>query len=310
MLAEIGLSGFGLFVIAFVVLAAVTIFAGVKTVPQGYNFTVERFGKFTRTLNAGLHIILPYVDKIGHKQSMMERVLDIDRQEVITKDNAMVAVDGVLYYQVINAKDASYEVARLEYAIQNLGTTNLRTVMGSMDMDELLSKRDEINAKLLNVIDAATNPWGVKVTRVEIKDIKPPADLVQSMSAQLKAEREKRATILDAEGVKQAAVETALGEKQAAILQAEGRLVAAQKDAEARERLAQAEAKATTDVSKAIAEGDINAINYFVATKYIESLKEIGASPNAKTVFLPLDAMGVIGAIGGVADLVKGVKSS
>ena len=310
MLAEIGLSGFGLFVIAFVVLAAVTIFAGVKTVPQGYNFTVERFGKFTRTLNAGLHIILPYVDKIGHKQSMMERVLDIDRQEVITKDNAMVAVDGVLYFQVINAKDASYEVARLEYAIQNLGTTNLRTVMGSMDMDELLSKRDEINAKLLNVIDAATNPWGVKVTRVEIKDIKPPADLVQSMSAQLKAEREKRATILDAEGVKQAAVETALGEKQAAILQAEGRLVAAQKDAEARERLAQAEAKATTDVSKAIAEGDINAINYFVATKYIESLKDIGASPNSKTVFLPLDAMGVIGAIGGVADLVKGVKSS
>ena len=310
MLAELGFSGFGLFVIAFVVLAAVTIFAGVKTVPQGYNFTVERFGKFTRTLEAGLHIILPYVDKIGYKQSMMERVLDIDRQEVITKDNAMVAVDGVLYFQVINAKDASYEVARLEYAIQNLGTTNLRTVMGSMDMDELLSKRDEINAKLLNVIDAATNPWGVKVTRVEIKDIKPPEDLVKSMSAQLKAEREKRATILDAEGVKQAAIETAEGEKQAAILQAEGRLVAAQKDAEARERLAEAEAKATTDVSKAIAEGDINAINYFVATKYVESLKEIGASPNSKTVFLPLDAMGVIGAIGGVTDLVKGVKST
>ena len=310
MLAELGFSGFGLFVIAFVILAAVTIFAGVKTVPQGYNFTVERFGKFTRTLEAGLHIILPYVDKIGYKQSMMERVLDIDRQEVITKDNAMVAVDGVLYFQVINAKDASYEVARLEYAIQNLGTTNLRTVMGSMDMDELLSKRDEINAKLLNVIDAATNPWGVKVTRVEIKDIKPPEDLVRSMSAQLKAEREKRATILDAEGVKQAAIETAEGEKQAAILQAEGRLVAAQKDAEARERLAEAEAKATTDVSKAISEGDINAINYFVATKYVESLKEIGASPNSKTVFLPLDAMGVIGAIGGVADLVKGVKST
>ena len=309
MLAELGLSGFGLFVIAFVILATVTIFAGVKTVPQGYNFTVERFGKFTRTLDAGLHIILPYVDKVGHRQSMMERVLDIDRQEVITKDNAMVAVDGVLYFQVINAKDASYEVARLEYAIQNLGTTNLRTVMGSMDMDELLSKRDEINAKLLHVIDAATNPWGVKVTRVEIKDITPPRDLVEAMSAQLKAEREKRATILDAEGVKKAAIETAEGEKQAAILQAEGRLEAARKDAEARERLAQAEAKATADVSKAIAEGDINAINYFVATKYIESLKEIGASPNAKTVFLPLDAMGVIGAIGGVADLVKGVKS-
>lgn len=310
MLAEIGLSGFGLFVIAFVVLATITIFSGVKTVPQGYNYTVERFGKFTRTLDAGLHIILPYVDKIGHRQSMMERVLDIARQEVITKDNAMVAVDGVLYFQVIDAKDASYEVQRLEYAIQNLGTTNLRTVMGSMDMDELLSKRDEINARLLGVIDAATNPWGVKVTRVEIKDITPPKDLVEAMSAQLKAEREKRATILDAEGVKKAAIETAEGEKQAAILEAEGRLAAAQKDAEARERLAQAEAKATTDVSKAIAEGDINAINYFVATKYIESLKEIGASPNSKTVFLPLEATGVIGAIGGVADLVKAVKST
>ena len=310
MLEEIGLSGFGLFVIIFFVLAVVTLFAGVKTVPQGYNFTVERFGKFTRTLDSGLHIILPYIDKIGHKQSMMERVLDIDRQEVITKDNAMVAVDGVLYFQVINAQDASYEVARLEYAIQNLGTTNLRTVMGSMDMDELLSKRDEINAKLLNVIDAATNPWGVKVTRVEIKDITPPRDLVEAMSAQLKAEREKRATILDAEGVKKAAIETAEGEKQAAILQAEGRLEAARKDAEARERLAQAEAKATTDVSKAIAEGDINAINYFVATKYVESLKEIGASTNSKTVFLPLEATGVIGAIGGVTDLIKGVKTS
>jgi len=310
MLEEIGLSGFGLFVIVFVILAIVTIFAGVKTVPQGYNYTVERFGKYTRTLDSGLHIILPYVDRVGHVQSMMERVLDIARQEVITKDNAMVAVDGVLYFQVISAKDASYEVARLEYAIQNLGTTNLRTVMGGMDMDELLSKRDEINAKLLSVIDAATNPWGVKVTRVEIKDITPPRDLVEAMSAQLKAEREKRATILDAEGVKKAAIETAEGEKQAAILQAEGRLEAARKDAEARERLAQAEAKATTDVSRAIAEGDINAINYFVATKYIESLKEIGASANAKTVFLPLDAMGVIGAIGGVADLVKGVKSN
>lgn len=308
MLTELGLSGFGMFVIAFVILAAVTIFAGVKTVPQGYNYTVERFGKFTRTLDSGLHILIPYVDKIGHKQSMMERVLDIDRQEVITKDNAMVAVDGVLYFQVINAKDASYEVARLAYAIQNLGTTNLRTVMGGMDMDELLSKRDEINAKLLSVIDAATNPWGVKVTRVEIKDITPPRDLIDAMSAQLKAEREKRATILDAEGVKKAAIETAEGEKQAAILQAEGRLEAARKDAEARERLAQAEAKATTDVSKAIAEGDINAINYFVATKYIESLKEIGASPNAKTVFLPLEATGVLGAIGGVADLIKDVK--
>lgn len=310
MLADVGLSGFGLFVIVFVILAVVTLFAGVKTVPQGYNYTVERFGKFTRTLDSGLHIILPYVDRIGHKQSMMERVLDIDRQEVITKDNAMVAVDGVLYFQVIDAKDASYEVARLEYAIQNLGTTNLRTVMGGMDMDELLSKRDEINAKLLSVIDAATNPWGVKVTRVEIKDITPPRDLINAMSAQLKAEREKRATILDAEGVKKAAIETAEGEKQAAILEAEGRLEAAKKDAEARERLAQAEAKATADVSKAIAEGDINAINYFVATKYIESLKEIGASPNSKTVFLPLEASGVIGAIGGVTDLIKSVKNT
>jgi regulator of protease activity HflC (stomatin/prohibitin superfamily) len=304
------LSGFGIFVIALVILAIVTIIAGVKTVHQGFNYTVERFGKYTRTLDSGLHIIVPYIDRIGHKQNMMEQVLDIQRQEVITKDNAMVAVDGVLYFQVINAEQASYEVARLEYAIHNLGTTNLRTVMGSMDLDELLSKRDTINAQLLSVIDNATTPWGVKVTRVEIKDITPPRDLVNAMAAQMKAEREKRATVLEAEGIKRAEIERAEGEKQAAILEAEGRLEAAKRDAEARVRLAEAEAKATMLVSKAIADGDINAINYFVATKYVESLKEIGASSNSKTVFLPLEASGIIGAIGGVTELVKAVKQA
>ncbi len=304
------LTGFGVFAVAFVVLAAITIFAGVKTVPQGFNYTVERFGKYTRTLHSGLHFIVPYVDRIGSKVNMMERVLDIQRQEVITKDNAMVGVDGVLYFQVINAEQASYEVARLEYAIQNLGTTNLRTVMGSMDLDELLSKRDEINASLLNVIDSATTPWGVKVTRVEIKDISPPSDLVNAMAAQMKAEREKRAAVLEAQGIKQAEIERAEGEKQAAILDAEGRLESAKRDAEARVRLAQAEANATREVSDAISEGDINAVNYFVALKYVESLKEIGASPNSKTVFLPLEASGIIGAIGGVSDLLKTMKQS
>lgn len=304
------ISGFGIFAIVLVVLSIVTLFAGVKTVPQGYNWTVERFGKFTRTLQPGLSIIVPYIDRIGRKRNMMEIVLDIERQEVITKDNAVVAVDGVLYFQVFDAQKASYEVSQLEYAIQNLGTTNLRTVMGGKELDALLSERDQINTQLLTTIDAATSPWGVKVTRVEIKDISPSQDLVQAMSAQLKAERMKRATVLAAEGDRQAAIERAEGEKQAAIKQAEGRLAAAEKDAEARERLAEAEAKATTVVSKAIAEGDVNAINYFVANKYIDSLQAIGSAENSKVVFMPLEASSVIGSVGGISELLKNVKQA
>lgn len=297
--------GFGGFVIALLVLAIAILFSGIKTVPQGFRYTVERFGKFTKTLHPGLHIIVPIVDRIGHKVNVMEQVLDIKRQVIITKDNATATVDGVLYFQIMDAAKASYEVNNLTYAIHNLGTTNLRTVMGSMDLDELLSKRDEINARLLSVIDEATNPWGIKVTRVEIKDIKPPADIEHAMAQQMKAEREKRAVVLEAEGIKQAEIERAMGEKQAAILQAEGRLEAARRDAEARERLAEAEAKATEMVSKAIAAGDINAINYFVAQRYVESLEKMGTAPNSKMIFMPLEASGVIGAIGGVADLVK-----
>lgn len=304
------ISGFGIFAIVLVVLSIVTLFAGVKTVPQGYNWTVERFGKFTRTLQPGLSIIVPFIDRIGRKRNMMEIVLDIERQEVITKDNAVVAVDGVLYFQVFDAQKASYEVSQLEYAIQNLGTTNLRTVMGGKELDALLSERDQINTQLLTTIDAATSPWGVKVTRVEIKDISPSQDLVQAMSAQLKAERMKRATVLAAEGDRQAAIERAEGEKQAAIKQAEGRLAAAVKDAEARERLAEAEAKATAVVSKAIAEGDINAINYFVANKYIDSLQTIGSAENSKVVFMPLEASSVIGSVGGISELLKNVKQA
>ncbi len=297
--------GFSVFALILVALAGVLIFSGVKVVTQGHRFTVERFGKFTRTLHPGLHIIVPVIDRIGNKVNVMEQVLDIKRQVIITKDNATATVDGVLYYQIMDAAKSSYEVNNLTYAIHNLGTTNLRTVMGSMDLDELLSKRDDINARLLSVIDEATNPWGVKVTRVEIKDIKPPADIEHAMARQMKAEREKRAVVLEAEGIKKAEIERAIGEKQAAILEAEGRLEAAKRDAEARERLAEAEANATRMVSEAIAAGDLNAINYFVAQRYIESLEKIGVAENSKLVFMPLDASGVIGAIGGIADLLK-----
>lgn len=300
--------GFGAFAVVFVVLAITIIFSGVKLVSQGYEYTVERFGRFTRTLHPGMHVIIPLVDRIGRKVNVMEQVLDIKRQTIITRDNATATVDGVLYYQIIDAAKSAYEVNNLTYAIHNLGTTNLRTVMGSMDLDELLSKRDEINARLLNVIDEATNPWGVKVTRVEIKDIKPPEDIEHAMARQMKAEREKRAVVLEAEGVKQAEIERAEGEKRAAILQAEGRLEAARRDAEARERLAEAEALATKMVSEAIAAGDINAINYFVAQRYVEALEKMGAADNSKMIFMPLEASGVIGAIGGVADLVKQAK--
>lgn len=294
-----------LFVYAFLLLMIVTVFLGVKTVPQGYEYTVERFGRYTVTLSPGLHIIMPFIDLIGAKLNMMETVVDVPSQEIITKDNAMVRVDGVVFYQVLDAAKAAYEVNNLTRAILNLTMTNIRTVMGSMDLDELLSKRDQINASLLRVVDEATEPWGVKVTRIEIKDITPPRDLVEAMARQMKAEREKRAAILEAEGQKQSEILKADGEKRAAILEAEGRKEAAFRDAEARERLAQAEAEATKMVSQAISAGNIQAINYFVATKYVEALKEIAMSPNQKILFLPLEAGNVIGALGGITEIAR-----
>jgi len=298
------------FVIILLVLAVAIIFAGVKTVAQGHEYTVERFGRYTKTLRPGFHIIMPVIDQIGAKVNMMERVLDVPSQEVITKDNAMVQVNGVIFYQVLDAARASYEVNQLELAILNLTMTNIRTVMGSMDLDELLSLRDKINAQLLGVVDDATQPWGVKATRIEIKDITPPRDLVDSMARQMKAERDKRAEVLEAEGSRQAAVLRAEGEKQAAILEAEGRKEAAFRDAEAREREAEAEARATHMVSTAIEKGDINAINYFVATKYVDALKNIASAENSKMIFMPLEASSVIGSIGGIAELAKNVGKS
>ena len=297
--------GFDIFVIVVVLLIVATIVAGVKTVPQGYNYTVERFGRFTRSLTPGLGIIIPYIDRIGHKMNMMELVLLVPSQEIITKDNAMVQVDGVAFYQVLDAAQASYEVNNLENAILNLPMTNIRTVMGSMDLDELLSQRDEINHRLLKVVDDATQTWGVKVTRVEIKDINPPTDLVEAMGRQMKAERDKRAEILIAEGERQSEILKAEGEKQSQILAAEGRREAAFKDAEARERQAEAEAKATQVVSEAIASGNIQAVNYFVANNYIDALKELATSPNQKVLMMPLEAASVIGAVGGIAELTR-----
>jgi regulator of protease activity HflC (stomatin/prohibitin superfamily) len=296
---------FGVFTLFLFGLAAVILFLGVKSVPQGNEWTVERFGRFTRSLRPGLNLIVPVVDRVGHKLNMMEQVLDVPTQEVITRDNAMVTVDGVVFFQVLDAAKAAYEVSQLELAILNLTMTNIRTVMGSMALDELLSQRDTINAQLLTVVDDATTPWGVKVTRIEIKDITPPRDLVDSMARQMKAEREKRANILEAEGFRQAEILKAEGEKQSVILDAEGSRQAAFLEAEARERLAQAEAKATNMVSQAIADGDLNAINYFVATKYIESLQQIATAPNEKLVLMPLEASNVIGALGGISELAK-----
>jgi len=295
----------GTLVVAIVVLAVVIIWMGAKVVPQGMEYTVERFGRYTKTLRPGLHIIVPVFDTIGNRINMMERVMEVPSQEVITKDNAMVTVDGVVFSQVLDAAKASYEVNQLDYAILNLTMTNIRTVMGSMDLDELLSQRDDINAKLLSVVDDATTPWGVKVTRIEIKDISPPRDLVESMARQMKAERDKRANILEAEGFRQAEILKAEGEKQAVILQAEGDKEAAFREAEARERQAEAEAKATMMVSQAIAKGDVQAINYFVANKYMEALTTIGAADNQKVMFLPLEAASVIGAIGGIGEIAK-----
>jgi regulator of protease activity HflC (stomatin/prohibitin superfamily) len=281
----------------------------VRSVPQGYQCTVERFGRYTTTLLPGLHFIIPICDRIGRKVSVMEQVLDIPSQEVITRDNAMVRVDGVAYFQVFDAPAAVYEVHNLEDAIVNLTITNLRTVLGSMDLDEMLSKRDEINSELLSVVDLATNPWGVKITRIDIKDISPPPDLVESMARQMKAEREKRAAILSAEGKRQAAILEAEGQKQSRILEAEGQKEASYLEAEARERMAQAEANAVEMVSKSIADGNVNAINYFVAQKYVEALGQLAASPNNKVTLMPLEATGVLGSIAGIAEIAKEVLS-
>ena len=299
------MGGFAAFVVGLAILAAILIFLGVKSVPQGMEYTVERFGRYTETLTPGLNFIVPVMDRIGHKMNMMETVLDVPSQEIITKDNAIVRSDGVVFYQVLDAAKAAYEVNNLEFAILNLTMTNLRTVMGSMDLDELLSKRDEINARLLVVVDEATTPWGVKVIRIEIKDIAPPKDLVDSMARQMKAERDKRAAILVAEGERQAAILAAEGQKQAAILEAEGRKESALRDAEARERLAQAEARATLMLSEAIGKGNVQAVNYFVAQKYVEAVGKLAAAPNQKVLLMPLDTSGLIGTLAGVAELAQ-----
>jgi regulator of protease activity HflC (stomatin/prohibitin superfamily) len=298
-------SGFSIGAMLFVALAVITVLAGAKMVPQGSAWTVERFGRYTKTLKPGLNIIVPYIDRIGHKVNMMETVLEIVPQDVISSDNAMVTTDAVCFYQVQFAEKAAYEVSNREQAMQNLVMTNIRAVIGSMELDAMLSSRDRINAELLNKVDEATTHWGIKVTRIEIKDIAPSHDLVESMARQMKAEREKRATVLEAEGQRQAAIQVAEGQKQALILQAEGELEAAMRQAEARERLAEAEAKATQLVSKAIDEGNSQAINYFIATKYTEALGQLAASPNNKVMMIPLEAASLIGSIAGIAELVR-----
>jgi len=301
----LALDGLSITLIGLGVLALLVLFAGAKTVPQGYNFTIERFGKYTRTLKPGLNLIVPFIDGVGKRINVMEQVLDVPHQEVITRDNATVTANGVTFYQILDAAAAAYEVTDLQNAILNLTMTNIRTVMGSMDLDELLSHRDEINERLLRVVDTAVSPWGVKITRIEIKDIDPPKDLVDSMGRQMKAEREKRAAILEAEGRRQSAILQAEGAKQAQVLEAEGRREAAFRDAEARERSAEAEAKATQMVSEAIAAGNVQAINYFVANNYIEALSKIATSPNQKILMLPVEAASVIGSIGGIAEIAR-----
>jgi regulator of protease activity HflC (stomatin/prohibitin superfamily) len=299
------LLGINISVLVIVLLAVLTLFAGVKTVPQGYNWTVERFGRYTRTLVPGLSLIVPYFDRVGHKINMMEQAIDIPQQDVITKDNATVAVDGIAFYQVFDAAKASYEITNLDSAIIKLTMTNIRSVMGGMDLDQMLSHRDEINERLLRVVDAAVSPWGVKVNRIEIKDIIPPSDLIEAMGRQMKAEREKRAEILQAEGQRQSAILKAEGQKQSQILEAEGRREAAFRDAEARERSAQAEAKATEMVSEAVARGDVAALNYFIAEKYLRAFGQFAQSPNQKVLILPMEATNVLGALAGIGEIAR-----
>ncbi|WP_160009323.1 SPFH domain-containing protein [Rhizobium sp. 18055] len=301
------LGGFDIMVIALVIFVILVLFAGIKTVPQGYQYTVERFGRYTRTLEPGLNIITPFIERVGARMNVMEQVLNVPTQEVITKDNASVSADAVSFYQILNAAQAAYQVSNLENAILNLTMTNIRSVMGSMDLDELLSNRDAINDRLLRVVDDAVRPWGIKVTRVEIKDIQPPRDLVDAMARQMKAEREKRAQVLEAEGSRNAQILRAEGAKQSAILQAEGQREAAFRNAEARERLAEAEAKATKMVSEAIAAGDVQAINYFVAQKYTEALTAIGSASNSKVVLMPIEASAILGSLSGIGAIAREV---
>ncbi len=305
----ISIESIGIAAIALLIFALVLVFMTVKSVPQGEEWTVERFGRYVRTLKPGLRFMIPFMDQIGAKVNMMETVLDISAQEVITKDNAIVMTDAVTFYQVVDAASSAYEVRDMERALSNLTQTNIRSVIGSMDLDQSLSNREVINTKLLSVIDEAAHPWGVKVTRVEIKDLTPPPDITEAMAGQMKAERTKRAEILTAEGMKQGAILKAEGEREAQIREAEGRKEAAFLDAEARERAAQAEARATQMVSEAIAKGDIQAVNYFVAQKYTEALRDIAASPSSKTIMIPLEAASVIGSISGIADIAKAVNS-
>ena len=299
--------GFNIALLLLVVLVVATLFAGIKQVPQGYQYTVERFGRYTKTLMPGLNLIVPFFDRIGARVNMKEQVLDIPTQEVITRDNATVSVDAVAFFQVLNAAQSAYQVSDLNYAVLNLNMTNIRTVVGSMDLDELLSNRNTINEKLLHVVDEAAHPWGLKMTRIEIKDIQPPRDLVDAMGRQMKAERDKRAQVLEAEGDRNANILRAEGFKQAQILEAEGKREAAYRQAEARERLAEAEAKATLVLSEAIAKGNVQAINYFVAQKYTDALASIGTANNQKVVLMPMEASSLIGSLGGIGAIAKEV---
>jgi len=302
---SIGIADISILVLGFLLI--ITLLSMIKIVPQGFNYTVERLGRFDRTLTPGLNLLWPFIERVGAKMNMMEQVLDVPTQEVITKDNATCSVDGVTFFQVLDAPKAAYEVSGLENAILNITMTNLRTVMGSMDLDELLSKRDEINTRILHVVDDAVAPWGIKMTRIEVKDINPPSDLVDAMARQMKAERLKRASILEAEGERQAAILKAEGEKESQILEAEGMKEAAFRESEAREREAQAEAEATRMVSDAIGNGNSQAINYFVAQKYTEAMQTIGSAPNQKVIMMPMEATALVSSLGGIGEIAKEV---